>query len=110
TAARLADCGVRLITIGSSLATISVRHHSLSKNRALKQGLTEWRRDGISSLTVVHEHGPENPAKLAAVEKGLRELGMPYRLATVKSGFPSHHFLATLPNSKNSGVLFLSST
>jgi hypothetical protein len=106
-AARLLDRGLRLITIGDSLASPGEHCYLVNRQNAFRQGLIAWKRDGIRSITVVRQSGCESVAKLATIEASLCEAGIPHTIANLEACGAREH-LWTLPRD-NSAVIFPSS-
>jgi hypothetical protein len=107
-AARLLDRGLRLITIGDSLASPGEHCYLVDRQNAFREGLAAWKRDGIRSITVMRQSGCESVAKLAAIEVSLCEVGIPHTIANVEAGCAREH-LWTLSQRDNSAVIFPSS-
>ena len=106
-AGRLLDRGIRLITIGDSLAGPGEPCYLVNRENALREGLIAWKRDEIRSITIVRQSGCESAAKLAAIEASLREVGIPHTIANLEACGAREH-LWTLPRD-NSAVIFPSS-
>jgi hypothetical protein len=107
-AARLLDRGLRLITIGDSLAGPGEHCYLFNRENAFREGLTAWKRDGVRSITVVRQSGCESVAKLAAIEACLCEVGIPHIIANLEGCCAREH-LSTLSQRSNSAVIFPSS-
>jgi AraC-like DNA-binding protein len=107
-AARLLDRGIRLITIGDSLASPGEHCYLVNRQNAFREGLIAWKRDGIHSITVVHQPGCESVAKLAAIEASLCEVGIPHTIANLEACCAREHLWA-LSQRDNSAVIFPSS-
>jgi hypothetical protein len=107
-AARLLDRGIRLITIGDSLASPGEYCYLVNRQNALREGLIAWKRDGIRSITVVRQPGCESVAKLAAIEASLCEVGIPHTIANLEACC-AREDLWTLSQRDNSAVIFPSS-
>ena len=107
-AARLLDRGIRLITIGDSLASPGEHCYLVNRQSALREGLIAWKRDGVHSITVVRQSGCESVVRLAAIEASLREIAIPRTIANLESCAAQEH-LSTLSQRSNSAVIFPSS-
>jgi len=107
-AARLLDRGIRLITIGDSLASPGEHCYLVNRQNAFREGLIAWKRDGIRSITVVRQCGCESVAKLAAIEASLCEVGIPHTIANLEACCAREH-LWTLPQRDDCAVIFSSS-
>jgi hypothetical protein len=107
-AARLLDRGIRLITIGDSLASPGKHCYLVNRQNAFREGLTVWKRDGIRSIAVVCQPDCESVAKLAAIEASLCAIGIPHTSANLEAWCAREH-LWTLSQRDNSAVIFPSS-
>jgi hypothetical protein len=103
TASCLADRGVRLITVVDSLRSSSEPCYYLSRQRALREGLIAWQRDGITSVTVARQTSCESFDRLEMIETCLRELEMHYTIVHINS---CPHPLRTVSRRKNGAIIF----
>lgn len=104
--ARLADKGIRSISIEGTFSSGIHRNYSINRANAVGEGLSAWRRDGIASVAVVRDslshHGHQNGI---VIEKCLREAGIPYAVYETE---PRHSLevLRTFSRKKNSAIIF----
>lgn len=108
TAARLVDRGIRAITVTDFPASSAEHPYYISRERALKDGLLTWQRDGITSITVLQSPHCESGTTVATVEKCLRDAAMPYTVMNVES-WQFHESLRTGSQRKNRAIVFPSS-
>jgi len=85
TAARLVDRGIRAITVTEFPASSAEHSYYISRERALKDGLLTWQRDGITSVTVLGNPCLEAANTFATVEKCLRDAALPYTVVNVEA-------------------------
>ena len=85
TAARLVDRGIRAITVTDFPASFAEHSYYISRERALKDGLLTWQRDGITSVTVLGNPCLEAANTFATVEKCLRDAALPYAVVNVEA-------------------------
>jgi hypothetical protein len=108
TAARLVDRGIRAITVTDFPASSAEHPYYISRERALKDGLLAWQRDGITSITVLQSPHYESGTTVATIEKCLREATLPYTVVKAES-WQSHDSLRTRSQRKNRAIVFPSS-
>ena len=108
TAARLVDRGIRAITVTDFPASSAEHPYYISRERALKDGLLTWQRDGITSITVLRSPQCESGTTVATIEKCLREATLPYTVVDAES-WRSHDSLRTRSQRKNRAIVFPSS-
>jgi hypothetical protein len=108
TAARLVDRGIRAITVTDFPASSAEHPYYISRERALKDGLLTWQRDGITSITVLRSPHCESGTTVATIEKCLREATLPYTIVNVET-WQSHDSLCTRSQGKNRAIVFPSS-
>jgi hypothetical protein len=106
TTARLVDRGIRLITVVDSLRSFSEPCYYLRREPALKEGLSAWRRDGITSAVVVRQASCESFERFEMIETCLREVGMHYTIANIDSRVD---FSRALSPRKNRAIIVPSS-
>ena len=108
TAARLVDRGIRAITVTDFPASSAEHPYYISRERALKDGLFSWQRDGITSITVLQSPHGESSTTVATIEKCLREAALPYTVVNAES-WQFHTSLPTRSQRKNRAIVFPSS-
>ena len=108
TAARLVDRGIRAITVTDFPASSTEHPYYISRERALKDGLFSWQRDGITSITVLQSPHGESSTTVATIEKCLREAALPYTVVNAES-WQFHTSLPTRSQRKNRAIVFPSS-
>lgn len=108
TAARLVDHGIRMITITDIPANAGEHPYYISRERAVKDGVLSWQRDGITSVTVLQNPRCESLTTVATVEKCLRDAAMPHTVVNIESR-QSHDFLRARSLRRNRGIVFPSS-
>jgi hypothetical protein len=85
TASRLVDRGIRAITVTDFPASPAEHPYYISRERALKDGLLAWQKDGITSITVLRSPCLEAANTFATVEKCLRDAALPYTIVNVET-------------------------
>ena len=108
TAARLVDRGIRAITVTDFPASSTEHPYYISRERALKDGLFSWQRDGITSITVLQSPHGESSTTVATIEKCLREAALPYTVVNAEL-WQFHTSLPTRSQRKNRAIVFPSS-
>jgi hypothetical protein len=108
TAARLVDRGIRAITVTDFPASSAEHPYYISRERALKDGLVSWQRDGVTSITVLQSSHCESGTTVATIEKCLREAALPYTVVNAES-WQFHTSLPTRSQRKNRAIVFPSS-
>jgi hypothetical protein len=108
TAARLVDRGIHAITVTDFPASSAEHPYYISRERALKDGLFTWQRDGITSITVLQSPHCESGTTVATIEKCLREAALPYTVVNAES-WQFHTSLPTRSQRKNRAIVFPSS-
>ncbi len=107
TAFRLADVGVRLISIAhEQVATIPCRYH-VSREHGIHALLAEWRRVGIRHVTVAQWSEYRTPALEEALHSALIENELTTSTVTFNEQ-RSEAFLRSLKRVKNSAIAFSS--
>jgi len=107
-AARLIDCGIRMVTVADSWANCGEHCYRVDRQTALKQAVAAWKESGISSVTVVRGAHAKTTGRIAMVEECLRRMGMPYSFVTLGSKAAQSCWRALCP-ATNRAVLFPSS-
>ena len=106
--ARVADRGVRVISITDSLASSNGQRYALSREGALHECLEAWKKkEGVTSAIIIHSGGGEALGKLAAISVCLRVLGIKQIPADIEclktAGLPK------LSHRENHAIIFASS-
>jgi hypothetical protein len=107
-AARLLDRGIRLISVGDWLVNSGGDSYYVDRRGATREALVAWRRDGIHSVTIVHQTGCESAGKIASIEASLRDIAIPHTIAKIEL-LRSQEHLRVLSQRGNSAVIFPSS-
>ena len=106
-AARVADRGVRVISITDSLASCNGQRYTLSREGALHECLEAWKKEGVTSAIIIHSGGGEALGKLAAISVCLRVLGIKQIPADIEllktTGLPK------LSHRENCAIIFAAS-
>jgi len=105
---RLVDRGILVITVVDSLTSCSEPCYYLSRQCALREGLTEWRKDGITSVIVVRQDSRKFDNRLGTIEASLREVAMPYTIANIDPRAPRDLLRALRPR-RHRAIVFASS-
>lgn len=78
---QLADHGIHVYVLTDRSLDFPGRQFSLTVERALRQGFTEWRQQGVSRVVVVRPGSPTAPQTSKA--SALTHAGLPWQDATV---------------------------
>src|SRR6266403_673156 len=108
TAARLVDRGIRAITVTDFPASFAEHSYYISRERALKDGLLVWQKDGITSVTMLRNPCVEVANTFVTVEKCLCDAAMPHAVVNIES-WQSLDTLRTRSQRKNRAIIFPSS-
>ena len=106
-ASRLADRGIRVISITDSLASSNGHRYALSREAPLHECLVGWKNEGVTSAITVHSERGEALGKVAAISVCLRLLG----IKQIPSGIEclKTKDLAQISHRENCGIIFTSS-
>lgn len=108
TSMALNDRGIRVVTLSDSFANPSEYRYHLRREVALLRGLTQWKKEGITSVIVAHAVGSDSIGKVAAITVCLRGVGIQHVAADIESMKDAQCRL-TLFNKGNCGIIFASS-
>lgn len=107
TAARLADHGIRIISVADSCTDFGEHQYRISRQVAFKEALADWQESGVSSVIVVRKPNCD-AVQPAMIERCLREIKMPY--TTMNIGLrASRDCLRELLIGANRAIVFPSS-
>jgi hypothetical protein len=106
-ASRVADRGIRVISITDSLASSNGHRYALSREAALHECLVGWKTEGVTSAVIVHSERGEALGRAAAISVCLRALG----IKQIPSGIEclKTRVLAQTSHRENCGIIFTSS-
>lgn len=105
TVARLRDHGIRVITVTDCPRDCREHPYYVDRERAIKNALLNWQRNGIRSITMLHH---SHCGSASTIETCLRDSAMPYTLGNVESWQSQEIYLACSQKGDR-GVIFLSS-
>ena len=105
-ASRVADRGIRVISITDSLVKSNGHRYALSREAALYECLVEWKKGGVTSAIIVHSDQGEALGRVAAISVCLRALG----IKQIPSGIEclKAKGLAQTSHRENCGTIFAS--
>jgi hypothetical protein len=106
-AARVADRGIRVISLTDSLASSNGHRYALSREAALHECLAGWKKEGVTSAIIVHSERGEALGRVAAISVCLHVLGIkqiPMGIECLKT-----RVLAQTSHRENCGIIFTSS-
>jgi hypothetical protein len=106
-ASRVADRGIRVISINDSLASADGHPYALSREAALHECLVGWKKEGVTSAIIVHSERGEALGRVAATSVCLRVLG----IKQIPSGIEclKTRGLAQISHREHCGIIFTSS-
>lgn len=108
TVARLLDHGIRVIMVADSARDCREHLYYVHRERAIRDALLNWRKDGIRFVTVLQNSRCRSSATLTLLEKCLRDTAMPHALADLES-LHLEEALAVPAQQVTRGLIFASS-
>ncbi len=101
---RLTDNGVRFIAISGSTSPFPGHQYELSWSHALKKGLLEWKRDGITRVLIPRSSDWPRE-EFHGLMPAIRAAGLPHSIANHR-GNDFRGYVASLQSDHGAGVIF----